>query len=313
MKHLLFLLLLLSMAATASAKTLSKVAAVVNNQIITTYQLDRTVSLALEQHPNRNQMTAAEFDQLRTRVLEKLINDKLLEQRIKELELEVSDPELNAAIEDVQRKNNLTREELVQALGAQGLTMASYREQLKNEILRYKLLGREVNYKVMVTSGEVRDYFREHIDEYKVEPKVRLNHIAFPLPIDSSEENKSSRYDQVVAVRNRLLQGDSFQDVLAAQQDIAAGGDMGELVETELALPLQKALSGLEPGDVSAPLEMGGQLHLFQVSARNPGDIHLFDRVKGEIEETLKRQKTDRRFEEWEKELRANARVEIRL
>ena len=312
MKSLFLLLVLLgALASPVTAKTLSRIAAVVNDQIITTYQLEKTLSQALAQNPNSNQMTAGQFDQLRSQVLEKLINDKLLEQRIKELGLEVTDPELTAAIEDVQHKNNLSSEALEQALAAQGMSMARYREQLKTEILRYKLLGREVNYKIMVTNNEVRQYFRDHIDEYRVSPKISLNQLSFPLPADAQQ--REELIGHIAEIRSRLQNGEDFATVLADQQGSASGSNMGELIETDLAQPLQDALIGLDPGDVSEPVEMNDQLHIFQVTARNPGDIHLFDRVKGEIEDKLRRQKTDRRYEEWEQELRSNARVDIRI
>ncbi len=89
--------------------------------------------VALAKNPNRNQLTTSQFDQMKVQILKNMVNDKLLEQRINELELKVSDPELSNAIEDVQLKNGLTRETLEQALVAQGLTMAEYRDQIKKE------------------------------------------------------------------------------------------------------------------------------------------------------------------------------------
>lgn len=312
----IILLLLLAFSINvvpATAKTLSKVAAVINNEMITTYQLDQAVAKTLAQKANNNQLTASQFDQLKKTVLEQLVNDKLLEQRIEELGLEVTDAELNAAIQDVQDKNHLTAEELEQALVNQGLSMTSYREQIKKEILRYKLLGREVNYKVLVTSGEVRDYFREHIDQYKVQPTLRVSRISFKIPPNPTEQQLSDLNKQAAVARDLLLKGDPFDQVLAAQAENASGGDMGELVETDLANKLQLALKDLQSGEVSQVLDMNDQLNLFLVTARNPGDINLFDRVKGEIEETLKRERTDARFKEWEAELRDKAYVDIRI
>ncbi|MCK5913911.1 MAG: SurA N-terminal domain-containing protein, partial [Desulfuromusa sp.] len=107
MKRIFFALSLsLVLAVTpALAKTLSKVAAVVNYEIITTLQLDKAVVAALAKNPNRNQLTTAQFEEMETQVLKKLVNDKLLEQRTTELELTVADAELDSAIEDVQQKN----------------------------------------------------------------------------------------------------------------------------------------------------------------------------------------------------------------
>ena len=172
MKRIFFTLIFsLFLAITpVTAKTLNKIVAIVNDEMISSFQLDKAVVAALAQNPKQNQLTPSQFDQMKVQILNRMVNEKLLEQRTKELDLKVSDPELDSAIEDVQRKNGLTRETLEKALAAQGLTMPEYRDKIKNEILRYKLLSREVNYKVLVTSSEVRDYFDKHIDEYTIEP-----------------------------------------------------------------------------------------------------------------------------------------------
>ncbi|SHJ34451.1 periplasmic chaperone for outer membrane proteins SurA [Malonomonas rubra DSM 5091] len=312
MKRFFFLLLLLALLVQPlAAKTLTKVAAVVNNDIITTYQLDKAVIDALAKNAKGNQLTSKEFDQLKTSVLENLINEKLVEQRIKELGLNVPDPELNAAVEDVRLKNNLTADQLKQAVEAQGITFAAYREQLKKEILRYKLLSREVNYKVEVTSGEVRDYYMEHIDEYRSKPKVRVSSLSFELPAD--EEAVAELREQVVVTRKQLQKGKAFDQVLAAQGDAAFGGDMGYLVEDDLAAVLREALGGLEVGQVSEPVEMNNQLHLFLITERDSGDSGMDDRVKAEIEQLLHQQKTEARFKEWAAELRENGYIDIRI
>lgn len=315
MKRFLLLLLLTTLLPTgpAVAKTLTKVAAVVNTDIISTYQLDKAVLEALEQNSKGNQLTSKQFDELKAKILENLINEKLVEQRIKEMGLKVSDQELNAAIEDVQVKNGLTAEQLENAVKAQGMTLEAYRDQLRQEILRFKLFGREVNYKVQVTSGEIRDYFREHINEYRAKPKVRVSSISYDISADLSENKRAELRKQVEVTRELLISGEEFDKVLESQGDSAFGGDMGDLVEEDLTAELRQALAGLEVGDVSQPVEMNNQLHLFMITARNPGDVNLFDRVKEEIEKIIKKEKTDLRFKEWAQELRDRGHVDIRI
>ncbi len=125
MKHFLLLaaLILISLTTTVQAKTLSRVAAVVNDEVISTHQLDQAVMEALSRKNNTNQLSAAQFDQLKETLLEQLINDKLLEQRAAELDIDVEDIELENAINDVQAKNGLSRATLIQALAAQGMTL----------------------------------------------------------------------------------------------------------------------------------------------------------------------------------------------
>ncbi len=307
------LLLVMVMVAPALAKPLTKVAAVVNNDMISTYQLDKAVLEALNKESKGNQLTSEQFDQLKASVLENLINEKLVEQRIKELGLEVSDSELDAAIEDVQIKNKLTADMLKTAVEAQGMSFEDYRQQLKDEILRYKLLGREVNYKVQVTSGEVRDYFREHIDEYRAKPKVRVSSLSFEIPANISDKEMQELRKRVQVTRDLLGSGEDFDKVLEGQSEGVFGGDMGEMVEADLTEVLRDALTGLDVGQVSEPVQMNGQIHLFLVTERNPGDINLYDRVQGEIEQILREQKTNERFKEWAQELRDRSYIDIRI
>lgn len=314
MRYFMLALVSLCLAVTpAAAKTLSRIVAVVNDDIITSYQLDQAVQANLRLMTNQNQLTADQFDLLKQQSLDRLINDTLMEQKIKELGLGVSDAELSAAIDDVRRKNNLTEDALVGALAAQGMTMDSYREKIKGEILRYKLMGREINRKVMVTSGEIRDYFREHIDEYRVPPKIHVRHIAYSVPDNTDEAELAQLHKQIEVTRQLLLDGTDFDTVIAGQQDNADGVDMGEMVESDLAPQLQEILNPLQKGDVSEVVEFNGLFHLFQVADRNPGDIHLFDRVKDDIEKILREQKTEARYQEWETEIRTSAHIDIRI
>lgn len=313
MKRVVYLFLfILFIVQPVSAKTLTKVAAVVNDDIVTTYELDKAVAEALSKNPNRNQMTATRLDELTKQTLETLIKEKLFDQQIKKLGIEVSDSELTGAIQDVAEKNGLSKEALAKALEAQGLTMDAYRDKIKKEILRYKLMSREVNYKVMVTTAEIRNYYDEHIKDYNSEPKIHIKRISFTIP-QGDEKDMAAFYKQVEVARDLLLNGEDFDKVLRGLGDAATGGDMGSLVEADLAKPLQEVLVGLKPGDVTEPAELNGQVHMFQVISRTEVGDDPFEQAKPEIEAKLRREKTARRFEEWQKELRDNARIEIRI
>ncbi len=308
---ILFLALLLT-ATTTAAKTLNKVAAIVNDEIITTYQLDKAVVAALAKIANQNQLTAAEFDNIKTQAMQKLVNDKLLQQRIKELDIKVFAAEIESAVEDVQRRNNLSREMLEEALVTQGMSMAKYKQQIEDDILRHRLLGQEVKYKVMVTSRDVRSYFDQHRDEYDTEPKVRLNRLTFVVPTGSEEELAAFR-KRVDVSRDLLLTGEEFNTVLASHGDAASGGGMGMVADADLAEPIRLALVGVAAGGVSEPVDMNGKLHLFHVAERTAIDGDPFDFYKADIEAQLRQEKTDARFKEWQRELRGDAYVEVKI
>jgi len=309
-----FILILLSASAgLLAAQTITGVAAVVNADIITTYQLDRDVAKLLSRQNLTSSPSDQELRELRQNVLEQLIIDRLLQQRSKELGLSVSEQEINAAVDDVMTSNNLNPTTLETALAAEGLTLESYRRQIRDEILRYKLMSQEVNYRAQVTSGEVRRYFEENIDKFDTQTRLFVSRISFALPADRNSADSARIEEQANKSRRLLLDGAPFDTVLAEAGESADGGIMGELVFSDLAAPLQQALQELQKGDVSVPTELNQQLHLFIINDRRSGEELAFERARRSIEERLRREKTEQRFTQWEEELRSNAYIDRRL
>lgn len=297
---LLALALLIALATTLQAETLTRVAAVVNSEVITTYQLDQAVNEVLAQ---RGQLEATKRSELKAALLDKLINDKLVEQHAAQLRISVPAAEIDSAVKEIRINNGLSEEDLAQAIEERGLTMDSYRKQVKSEILRYKVLNREVRYKVLVTSHEVRRYYDEHLDEYGVAPQVSIYNMAFPADSDP---------DRIAAARKELSGQRSFSEIAETFSE-ATSNDMGTLSESDLIPALKTAIIGLEKGEVSEPVNLGGQTHLFLVTERSSGKEATFERVKGQIEAQLREEKTNARFAEWRNELSSSAQIEKRL
>lgn len=317
MKRLLVFvaMLLLAPLCSARAETVSRIAAVVNDELITTYQLDKKVAERLTAEGSGQKLSANEMDALRRSLLSELVEEALIRQRIDELGLKVADEEIEAAIQDVQKQNKLTREQLIQALQFEGMTFDAYRENLGKQILRFKLLGREVQSKIEVTNQEIRDYFREHIDEFREPAYVRLSRLTFPLPAKATAvqiEATRAKADEALA---RLRQGEDFYAVLLANtaDQSAEGGDLGTFKAGELTTAFERAVQGLKEGEISAVIETPDGFHILRVEERSPGKIRQFDAVQGEIQKAIADQKTEARFKEWAQSLRKNAYIDIRL
>jgi peptidyl-prolyl cis-trans isomerase SurA len=317
MKRLLIVvaMLLLVPLSNVWAETVSRIAAVVNDDLITTHQLDMKVAERLRAEADGQKLSAGEMDALRRSVLSELVEEALIRQRIDELGLKVADDEVEAAIQDVQKQNKLTREQLIQALQLEGMTFDAYRENLVKQILRFKLLGREVQSKVEVTNQEIRDYFRAHIDEFREPAYVRLARISFPLPAKATAvqvEAVQAKADEAIV---RLRKGEDFYSVLLAStaDQSAEGGDLGTFKAGELTAAFEKAVQGLKEGEVSAVIETPDGFHILRVEELSPGKIRQFDAVQGEIQKAIADEKTEARFKEWAQNLRKNAYIDIRL
>ena len=312
----LAVVLLLLLPLPLRAKTLDRIAAVVNKDVITTYQLDQALKEQLATlPPGQPKPSGPALDALRRQVLSRLVEDTLIRQREADLGLKASDEEVTAAIQDVQRQNHLTRAQLEEALRRQGVTFAQYREKLRRQILRYKLIGREVQSKVEVTHQELLDYFRAHINDYREMPTVHLAVLSFALPAGADAQQVAAVRTQAAKALVRLRGGASVAQVLKDHRGDQAvrGGDMGTFNAQDLNRAFATAIKGLKAGGVSDLVQMQGSIDILKVLDLTPGEIRKFDTVKDAIRQRLQKEKTETRLKTWEAELKKNAYIDIRL
>lgn len=315
MKRLILLAGILSLAvmAPAGAETVSRIAAVVNGDIITTHELDQALDThlaKLEKKPSPAQIGA-----LRKELLSRLIEEELVQQRIRALKLQVSDEEVENAILDVQKQNQLTREQLEQAVQSQGQTFAAYRENLRKQILRYKLVGQEVRSRVDVPEREVRDYYRAHLDEYRLAPTVTLSAITFPVPEKAGAAEREAIRTTARDALGRLRKGEPLESVAGSYRDTfgATGGSLGSFAEGELTPEFTNAIAGIEKGGLGSLAETDKAIILLKVDDRSAGGLRQFEAVRAEITQILTDQKTDGRIKEWTQGLKQKAFIDIRL
>lgn len=316
MKHLVLSIAVLILAASPlSAETISRIAAIVNQDIITTARLDREVDKMLTDDARKAGISEAQRDELRHNVLDKLIEDTLLNQRIEKLGLQVSDEQIEQAINDVQAQNNITREQLIEALAAQGITFEEYQERLRQQLLNFKLVGREVQSKVEITNTEMRDYYRNHLNDFRNEPFIRLSRITFRLAPGHTPADIDAMRSMAADAVAQLRQGKDFLEVLMqyAATGGVDGGDMGKITEGSLSDSFNRAVKDLTAGQISDVIETPEGFHVLRLDERNPGETRTFETVKEQIHNKLLEDKRNQAFSEWTKNLRKEADIEIRL
>lgn len=305
-------LLMVVWLAPAQAELVSKIAAVVNDEIITTHQLDLKLADFLASQDQGGVVPPEQIAQLRQQLLDRLIEEQLVQQKIRELKLSASDAEVEEAIEDILRQNQITREQLSAALQGQGLSVERYREKMREQILRFKLIGREVQSKIDVTDQDVLAYFREHIDTYREPPTVTLDHIQIPLANSADSQPSEVARQTAEQALARLRAGESIAEVVASYAG-ATGGPMGSFKKAELSPLIRETLTGMQVGDFSEVVASPAGLMIFHLVAQTPGSVRQFDEAKIEIRQMLTEKNREERFKTWSRELRKDAYIDIRI
>jgi peptidyl-prolyl cis-trans isomerase SurA len=293
------------------------IAAIVNGEIITLHDVKREAQPVISEAEKTGTMNDADRNRIRRTTLDRLIEKKLTEQKSRELNIRVSEEEVRQAIDDVRKQNNIpSQEALESALAAQGLSMDQYRSQLREQIEKLKLVSMEVRAKVQVGESEMRDYYNANQAKYTEDETYRARHIFFKTDEKASPDAIKHSHATAFAVLAEAKSGKDFAELAKSySEDPAArkdGGDLGSFKKGDMQPDLEKTILSLKPGEVSDLVTTPIGLHIIKLEARVAGTIKPFESVKAEIEEIIYRKKSEERFSQWVKELRAKASVEFR-
>ena len=293
------------------------IVAIVNDDIITLYDINKEALPVISGAEKKEPLDDAARSKIRRTVLDRLIEKKLTEQKIKELNIRVSEEEIRQAIDDVRKQNNIpSQEALVAALAGQGLSFDQYRSQLQEQIEKLKLVSIEVRAKVLVGETEVRDYYNANLTKYTDEESFRARHIFFKTGEKASAEEIQRSKTTAMAVLADAKSGKDFAELAQKfSEDPAArkdGGDLGSFKKGDMQPDLEKTILSLKPGEISDLVTTPIGFHIIKLEARIAGTTKPLESVKAEIEEILYRKKSEERFSQWAKDLRGKASVEIR-
>ncbi|MEW6272235.1 MAG: peptidylprolyl isomerase [Thermodesulfobacteriota bacterium] len=287
----------LLLGSTAQAAVINRIVATVDGEPITSYQVDAFI---LTNVRGADPSTVSESD--RKKVLDMLINDMILELESSKLGVGVSNDEVNAYIEQIKKQNNLDDAKLAAALEQQGLTMDSYRAQVKKEIQRSQLLARNVRSQVNITPEQIQKYYDEHKDQFSDADAVTVRHIFFMVPQQGGQEAVEQLGEKAKRAYERLQKGEPFEKVardMSEGPDAGQGGLLGTMKRGQMRPELEQVAFSLREGQFSQPVQSPYGLHILYVEDRQLGSSVPFEEVQEKIRERLYAQAVEQRFQEW--------------
>lgn len=301
----------------SSGKVVNSIAAIVNDEIITLSEVNRVAQPMIREAETKSVLDDAARSQIRRMALEQLVEKKLVDQKIRELNIKVSDEEVRQAIEDVKRQNNMTSQEvLVAALASQGLTFDQYRAQLQEQIEKLKLVSMEVRSKIQVNESEMREYYESHRAKYSEDDTFRARHIFIRTNEKAPPDEIKRSMTTALMVLAEAKSGKDFAELARTySEDPSArkdGGNLGTFKKGDMMPELEGAIMAMKPGDVSELVYTPSGFHIVKLEERITGKMKPFENVKNEIEEAVYRKKSEDRFSQWAKELRSKSSIEIK-
>lgn len=289
----------------AAGEVIDRILVHVNARIVTQSQLDtRAETMAKETPPG---LDRGRLDDMRKAALKELVNEALLEDRARELDIVSTDAEVEEQIKRLKEQNNVkSDEEFAQALAASGLTPEKLRDQLKRSSTVQRVVGREVNSKVDLSDDALRLVYEREKETWAVPEKVRVSEVLVS-PGTGAEER--ARYAASLA-----RGGAKFEDIVLRYSDgptRSKGGDMGTVGKGELAAALDAAAFSLPAGAVSDPIETRSGWHVLKVVEKLPATFKPYAEVKAEILKKEQDTQFQKKLAEYLEKLRRGAIIKV--
>ena len=272
----ILLLLALTLAAPAvPAAELSKrgvlmdrVAAIVNDSVVTTSELDEQVAVITERL--QQQRTALpDSDTLRKQVLDRLIVQEVQMQRANRVGIKVGDEQLNAALTEIAQRNNIRLADLPRALAQQGIDYAGFRDNIRKEITLTQLRQRDVIGKINVTPRELEQFIERQKRMPSETTEYNVSHILIAVPQEASQAQVDELAKRAQDIYDRANGTEDFSRLAVAysnSQTALEGGSLGWRKGPELPTFFAEEIVKLKAGGISKPIRTPSGFHLIKLN-----------------------------------------------
>jgi peptidyl-prolyl cis-trans isomerase SurA len=268
MKALAAAALAAALAAPAMAQLAEGVAAVVNDRVISTYDVRQRAHLLLASsgiQPNQES-----FERARVQAVRDLVDERLQMQEAEHYEINVGDDQVEAALGDIARNNNTSKDELLRQLSSTGINPMTLRQQIRADMAWRRLINGRYGSRVRISQLEVAATLQRIVDGASRE-QFLISEIF--LPADGEPE-----FGEAQNAAERLLQemqrGAPFPLVarqFSAAPSAAAGGDLGWVAAGELRPEVQVVVAQLQAGQVSTPVRTPEGVYIVALRERREG------------------------------------------
>jgi peptidyl-prolyl cis-trans isomerase SurA len=246
-----------------------------------------------------------------------MIDEKLVDNELKDLKVSIGDKEVDAAIDEVKKSYNLNDDQLTQAVAREGYTLTEYREQMRKQIGRYKLIAEKVRKNVKVSDADVQTEYDRMTRSEGEDYEVHIRHILINVPRTATQADVEAARKKAQAIAVEARNPDVDFAALAKKRSEGSsssdGGDLGFFKRGTMVPEFERVAFSLKTGEVSDPVRTQFGWHVLKLEEIRKLGMKPLAEVRPEIEDRLRRQQADRLTSQYMETLRNAAVVEKKI
>jgi len=295
------------------AETIDKIAVVVNDQTITASEVEAAIKPVIQQIKNSysGQDVEQKIAEARKEVIGRLVEEKLILQEAKQRKIEVKNEEVEEILKQI--RSRFANEQAFQStLKSQGMTLWELKKAYKEQIMVKKMVRQFVRGRANITPAQILDYYQSHVNDYKLPNAVSISQILIKFkPGENSEDTQRT----VEQVEQLLVMGADFATIAKKYSEgpnAQGGGDIGFVEKGAMAKQIDDVIFNMKEGEVSKPIETTVGFAIVKINSIRTEQQKPLDEVKNQIEEKLLDDAAKTILENWVKELKEKAYIQIK-
>ncbi|EMR5618208.1 peptidylprolyl isomerase SurA [Salmonella enterica] len=267
-KTLLLGIAMIANTSFAAPQVVDKVAAVVNNGVVLESDVDGLMQ-SVKLNAGQAGQQLPDDATLRHQILERLIMDQIILQMGQKMGVKITDEQLDQAIANIAKQNNMTMDQMRSRLAYDGLNYSTYRNQIRKEMIISEVRNNEVRRRITVLPQEVDALAKQIGTQNDASTELNLSHILIALPENPTSEQVNGAQRQAESIVEEARNGADFGKLAitySADQQALKGGQMGWGRIQELPGIFAQALSTAKKGDIVGPIRSGVGFHILKVN-----------------------------------------------
>jgi len=319
----MFTALTVSISPLRADEMIDRVVAQVNDDIITLSELNEKGKPFFQAIMSQPQKTGIEeeIQRARVEVLDKLIEELLLQQEAADYGINIATSDIDQAINSILSQNKITMEQFRHELKRIGTNEESYRQNIKNQMLRSRLINSAIRSKILVTEQQVKDYYTQYYTAKADAPEgYHIMQIGLQWGGDKRLKNEAAADALAKKIMQELAAGNDFAAVAKKYSQLPSaedGGDIGAFKENEMAPYMLQAVQAMHPGETSGIIKTPkNDLQILKlISLRKNGVTAQppMESVKNEIEDIIYKKEMKKEYEKWLSTLHSKAYIKKNL
>lgn len=244
------------------------IAAIVNDQIISSYDLEQRVRLVMVSSGIPN--TPDNVARIRGQVLRALVDEYLQRQEAQRLNISVTQEEMDAALARIAQRSNMTIEQIEKFLQEGGVSRSALEAQIRSDIAWNRVVQQQFGGLVTVGQNEVDEVLRR-LEEEADQPRYLVSEILITFDGPAHAEEISAGTQRLV---EQIREGAPFEAVarqFSQSASAANGGDIGWVHASQLPEGVGEVVSNMQAGMISDPIRTMNGFYIIQVRAMQTG------------------------------------------